>query len=230
MLAVVTSIRRATPSTRIVRLDLQGRPFSFTAGQAALLGVPGAPERVPYSIACAPEDLAKDGRLEFLIKAEGGHWGEHLAGLKRGSTVAIEGPMGRFTFPTTPAELDFLFVAGGTGIAPLRSMIRHAIHAPVPGRLHLLYSARTPSDFAYLREFRALARQSRLALSLTATRELRPRWRGDRARITLDKLRPLVERPETLCFVCGPRAMVDEVPRMLQELNVDERRIRVEEW
>jgi NAD(P)H-flavin reductase len=230
LLSAVTSIRRATPSTRIVRLDLQGHPFSFAAGQAALLGVPGAPERVPYSIACAPEDLAKDGRLEFLIKLEGGHWGGHLAGLKRGSDVEIEGPKGRFTFPSNPAEQHFLFVAGGTGISPLRSMIRHAIQGQIPGRLHLLYSARTPSDFAYLPELRALARQGKLALSLTATREVRPRWRGDRARITLDKLRPLVERPETLCFVCGPRTMVDDVPRMLQELEVDASRIRIEDW
>jgi ferredoxin-NADP reductase len=74
------------------------------------------------------------------------------------------------------------------------------------------------------------AREGRLELSLTATREVPPRWRGERGRITTDRLSRLLRTPEALCFVCGPSAMVDDVPRMLLNLGVDRRRIRVEEW
>ena len=109
-------------------------------------------------------------------------------------------------------------------------MICHALQAGVPGRLHLLHSARTPADFAYLDEMRRYAREGRLELALNATREVRPRWRGERGRITRGQLAPLVEDPETLCFVCGPAAMVDEVPKMLMEMGVEPKRIRVEEW
>jgi ferredoxin-NADP reductase len=109
-------------------------------------------------------------------------------------------------------------------------MICHALQAGVPGRLHLLYSARTPADFAYLREMRRYAREGRLELALNATREMAPRWRGQRGRITADQLAPLVEDPETLCFVCGPTAMVDDVPRMLMQMGIERKRIRVEEW
>jgi ferredoxin-NADP reductase len=57
-----------------------------------------------------------------------------------------------------------------------------------------------------------------------------PRWRGDRGRITKERLAPLLDTAAMLCFVCGPMAMVDEVPRMLVELGIDRKMIRIEEW
>lgn len=227
----VCSIRRATPSTRIVRLDLDGASFSYQPGQAAAIGAAHLDVRAPYSIASAPAESEGANYLEFLVKLEpGGAWGSHLSGIRRGSEVAVQGPLGTFTFPDRPAEQAFLFVAGGTGIAPLRSMIRQAVLTRQPGRLRLLYSARSPADFAYLAELRRLARSDRLDLALTATREVPPRWRGDRGRITPERLAPLVDTPDTLCFVCGPAAMVDDVPRMLRVLGIDGRRIKIEEW
>jgi ferredoxin-NADP reductase len=65
---------------------------------------------------------------------------------------------------------------------------------------------------------------------LTATREVPARWGGEQGRITSERLARLLETPETLCFVCGPAAMVDDVPRMLMNLGVERRRIRIEEW
>lgn len=185
---------------------------------------------MPYSIASSPEETARYGYLEFLLKLENDAWGVRLRGLRHGSQVAVDGPVGNFVFPPHPAERQFLFVAGGTGIAPLRSMIAHALQAGISGRLHLLYSARTPADFAYLPEMRRYARNRRLELALNATREVPERWRGRRGRLSRDQLAPLVEDPETLCFVCGPAAMVDDVPRMLVEIGIEPQRIRVEEW
>jgi ferredoxin-NADP reductase len=230
LLLPVASIRRATPSTRIVRLSLGTARFAYTAGQAALIGLAGQPHLVPYSIASSPEETRRYGFLEFLIKLESNGWGPHLNGIRRGATVAVEGPAGLFVFPDRPEERNFLFVAGGTGIAPLRSMICHAYSSRQPGRLHLLYSARTPMDFAYLSEMRRHWRAGRLDLAVTATREVPARWRGERGRIKAALLARLVDTTETLCFVCGPAAMVDDVPRMLLEMGVARSRIRVEEW
>jgi ferredoxin-NADP reductase len=164
------------------------------------------------------------------VKREADGWGPHLIGLRRGAQVTVRGPIGAFVFPHRPIEQQFLFVAGGTGIAPLRSMIRHAFETRQRGQLRLLYSARTPHDFAYLSELNRYARERRIELALNATREVPPRWRGEHGRITRGRLEPLVKTPETLCFVCGPSAMVDDVPRMLEELGIERERIRVEEW
>jgi ferredoxin-NADP reductase len=219
-------VRRATPTTRILRLDLGGAKLDYAAGQLALLGIEGQSSRSPYSIASAPAETERHGQLEFLLRLES----EHLARLRRGAHVSVEGPMGSFVLPERPEEHQLLFVAGGTGIAPIRSMIRQAAASRIDAALHLLYSARTPSDFAYLPELKRDVREGRLELALTATREVPPRWRGGRGRITREQLAPLVQSPETLCFVCGPASMVDEVPRILLDLGVDRRRIRIEEW
>ena len=232
MLALrICSVRRTTPSTRIVRLDLGSERFRYLAGQAAHLGPEDAHTLVPYSIASAPEDTAKGHFLEFLIKVDAdGRWGNAFPALRRGARLLVKGALGRFTFPERPSERHFLFIAGGTGIAPMRSMIRHARAMGHRGRMSVLYSARTPDDFAYRGELRGMARRGELRLMLTATRGPDERWRGARGRITVTQLELLLDDPATLCFVCGPAAMVDDVPRMLQQLGVEKGRIRIEEW
>jgi ferredoxin-NADP reductase len=231
LLLRVRRVRRATPSSCIVSLDLDGASFSYRAGQVASLRPGGLGERVPYSIASAPEETAADSALQFLIKLDGsGRWGEHFEPLRRGARVSVRGPSGSFVFPEAPSERRFLFIAGGTGIAPLRSMIKHAVVTELPGEIALLYSARTPQDFAYLPELRGMARKGELRLTTTATREMPERWRGARGRIAAAQLIPLVDSPETLCFVCGPASMVSDVPPMLQALGIDQSRIRLEDW
>jgi len=226
----VSAVHLATPGSRIVRLNLNGAPFTYKPGQAAAIGPAGISSRVPFSIASAPEETRHLGYIELLIKVDAsGRWGTDFPALVRGARVALRGPTGSFTFPDDPREQRFVFIAGGTGISPLRSMIRHAVLARTPGRLRLLYSARTPRDFAYLPELRGMVRRGELELWLAATREVGPRWRGERGRIAAGQLARLVDDPATLCFVCGPAAMVADVPPMLEALGVEKTRIRLED-
>jgi ferredoxin-NADP reductase len=227
----VSSVRKASASAYSIRLDLDGAVFHYRAGQVAALGPAGSSPQIPYSIASAPEETLAADSIEFLIKIDSaGRWGEHFEPLHRGSLLAVRGPSGSFTFPDAPRERHFLFIAGGTGIAPLRSMIRHAVLSGRPGRLRLLYSARTPHDFAFLPELRGMARRGEIGLTLTATREMTPQWRGARGRIVAAQLAPLVEDPATLCFVCGPTSMVADVPLILQGLGIERGRILVENY
>jgi ferredoxin-NADP reductase len=232
LLLRVRSVKRETPSSRIIRLSLDGSLFPYRAGQSAWLSGEAAAERRPYSIASSPEETRETGAIDFLIKVDPktGAAGPHLPALGRGAKIAVQGPLGSFVFPESPAERDFLFVAGGTGIAPLRSMIQHVLRAGGAGRIGLLYSARSPEDFAYARELRWLARDQRVEVRLTVTREARPAWKGERGRIEEQRLAGMLHSRETLCFVCGPRSMVDDVPRLLQQLGVRRDRIRIEEW
>ena len=226
----VSSVRRETPATRIVRVNAAGARFPYKAGQAAMIGPPDL-EGVPYSIASAPAETARAGQLEFLIKVHAdGCWGNDFAVPQRGTMLEIQGPAGRFVLPDVAEEERFLFIAGGTGIAPLRAMIRQAVLTRRAARMRLLYSARTPADFSYVRELRAMAQRGEIELTLTATRDSSARWRGSRGRITADRLRPLVDDRATLCFVCGPAAMVDDVPAVLRRLGIPLSRIRLEEW
>lgn len=230
VLSTVISVRRATPSTRIVRVRLDTPGFSHRPGQAAKIGPLTATVLAPYSIASAPEETVQDQCLEFLIRIDNAErWGESFEPLKRGQRLQVSGPVGGFAFPDNPIEHRFLFIAGGTGISPIRSMIRH-VRATGSGHARLLYSARTPLDFAYRRELCGMARRKEIDLLLTATRDVPVPWRGGRGRIVAAQLAVLVDHPATLCFVCGPASMVDDVPRMLRELGIEKARIRIEEW
>jgi glycine betaine catabolism B len=225
----IRDIVAATPRARIVRLALGGEAFPYQPGQAVLVGSHGTDQRRPYSMASAPEDAQREDCLELLVgvDADGGA-GPHLA-LDPHALVDIDGPLGRFTFPDNPDEQRFVFIAGGTGIAPLRAMMRHALHGR-HRQIGVLYSARRPGEFAYEAELRELARNGRIELKQTITREIPENWTGPRGRIGRADLSPLVHDPATLCFVCGPPALVEEMPKLLEELGVPRTRIRIEAW
>jgi ferredoxin-NADP reductase len=225
----IRNVLPATPRARIVHIGLDGERFPFAPGQALFIGRHGHEPRKPYSIASAPEDAERDGWLELLVGVDAdGRPGPHLT-LEPRTLVDIDGPVGRFTFPPKPEEDRFVFVAGGTGIAPLRSMLRHALKVP-HRQIGLLYSARTPGDFAYEPELRSLARDGRIELKQTITREPETDWTGSRGRIGRGDLAPLIHDPSTMCFVCGPPALVAEIPRQLEELGVPRRLIKIEEF
>ena len=224
------SNRKETPSTRIIRVGLDGERFEYRAGQAAWLGYGDKCELTPYSIASAPEETARHGWLEFLVKVDGStRFGACVSDLRRGAPITVTGPAGSFVFPAETDVRNFLFVGGGTGIAPLRAMIHHAIERPAPGRLALLYSARVAAEFAFVKEFRALAREGRLDLALTLTGAA-ARWRHGRGRPSAGQLRPLLGDAPPLCFLCGPAAMVSEITAALDSLGVPRDNIKTEGW
>jgi ferredoxin-NADP reductase len=219
----------STPRARIARLDLDGHSFEYAPGQAVSIASHGHERRRPYSIASAPEDAQREGYLELLIGVDAeGNPGAHLM-LHPGALVDVEGPLGTFTFPADPEERRFIFIAGGTGIAPLRAMLRHALIVP-HRNIGLFYSARTPDEFAFEGELRSLAEAGEIELRQTVTRATASDWSGPRGRLDREALEELVHDPATLCFVCGPPALVDEMPKILTDMGIPRSRIRIEEW
>jgi ferredoxin-NADP reductase len=226
----VRSVVATTPLTRLIRLDLGTRPFVFQAGQAALIGTHGQTERRPYSIASSPEDAVRHRRIEFLVKVDAqGTVGPHLASLARGTRIDFEGPSGAFTLGGAPAAA-YLFVAGGTGISPLRAMLRHLIASGGGATISVLYSARAPEELAFRSELERLARRRLIRLLLTVTGQAGTGWGGVRGRIAREALERALPSPEAVCYLCGPPAMVEDVPPLLRQLGVPSSHVRTEEW
>jgi Na+-transporting NADH:ubiquinone oxidoreductase subunit F len=227
----VRDVAHATPRSVIVRLDLAGAVFDYRAGQAVLVGHTGDMVQRPYSLALAPYEARESGTLELLVGLDAPDSpGTHLSNLMHGMHVDVDGPVGSFHFPDQPRERHFLFVAGGTGIAPLRAMLHEALARRQEWTMSLVYSARTPDEFAYGDELRALAKARRIRLWQTVTREPAEAWTGRRGRIALHHLEEMVHDAETLCFVCGPHALVEDVPRLLQQAGIPSGRIKTEDW
>jgi ferredoxin-NADP reductase len=226
----IHSVVATTPLTRLIRLDLGTLPFVFQAGQAALIGTHGQTERRPYSIASSPEDAVRHRRLEFLVKVDPmGTIGPHLAAVGPGSRIDFEGPSGAFTLGPSTASA-YLFVAGGTGISPLRAMLRHLIATGAGAALSVLYSARVPEELAFRDELERLARRGLIQLHLAVTGQAAPGWEGLRGRISLETLERALPSKDAVSYLCGPRAMVEDVPPLLRQLGVPSSHVRTEEW
>lgn len=226
----VREIADATPTARRLVLDLCGVAFAYQAGQGATLGLHGQRERRPYSIASAPSDSSADGGIEFLLRANpGGGLGRHLEGVRDGSRIDFEGPFGAFVLPEALPEGPMLFVAGGTGVAPLRSLAREARARGHQGPRHVIYSVRDVADIAYRDELSRWADDHHGDAIVTVTRQASEDWMGRRGRVDLALLRRYVA-DTPLCFLCGPAEMVDDLSHHLSQLGVSADRVRTEQW
>lgn len=227
----LAAVRPVTPRSRLLFLEIGQRHFTFLPGQAVLIGGHGAGERRPYSIASSPERTRETGALEVLVAVDAaGEPGPHLPRLAAGESIDLEGPVGSFLIPL-PVPERVLFVAGGTGIAPLRAMADHLLRTNPRCRISMLYSARSHDEFAFIDELRQHAADRRIELHQTVTRDEGASWIGGRGRIGLSHFEAVLHEPAaTLCFACGPAALVSESVSTLQSLGVPHELIRTETW
>jgi ferredoxin-NADP reductase len=215
----------------MLRLDLGDSGFSFAAGQAVMAGLHGSPLRKPYSIASAPAEAAGRGFIELLVQVDdSGGPDPHLELAARGTPLDIEGPFGTFTLPASVAGARILMVAGGTGIAPLRSMLVQALDVDPSPIVHVVYSARVVDELAYRDELTQLADDGRITLTMTVTRDSDTAWAGERGRIDRRMLAAALPQPDPWCLICGPPALVADVTAALTELDVPAERVSVERY
>ncbi len=225
----VRQVINATPRTRLINLDLSQVAFAFTAGQAVMVGLSGSPLRKPYSIASSPWEFGKTATLQLLAQVDdSGSPDPHLELAAPGTPLDIEGPFGTFGLPhDSPRPL--LFIAGGTGIAPLRSMVIEHLARPTRQPVALIYSVRSADEFAFRTELSALEAAGRLRPHLTVTRDDQG-WRGRRGRIDEPLLREALPSRDALCLVCGPPPLVANMQLLLGQLDVPRDQILIEHY
>jgi ferredoxin-NADP reductase len=218
-------VSRATPRTRLLTLDLGDQRFAFTAGQAVYAGLADSAVRRPYSIASPPGWSRIARAVELLVQVDDHSAPDpHLERVTAGTVLRIEGPFGSFAMPHPLAEPRVVFIAGGTGIAPLRSMLGELLRERPDVVPALVYSARTPDEFAFREEFERLQADGRLDLRLTVTRDQRSPWSGARGRISSELVRPFLGS-DVRWMVCGPPGLVTDAIAMLGGAGVAEERI-----
>jgi benzoate/toluate 1,2-dioxygenase reductase subunit len=227
--ARIAEVEVSTPRSRLLHLELDGAAFGYRAGQAVLLGRAGPAERWPFSIACSPGRAAETERLEVLV-ALSDDGSEPSIPASAGTMLDLVGPLGDFTLPGAVGGRRLLFVAGGTGIAPLRAMLDQALRVFPENAVSLLYSARRREEFAFLGEFQAHADAGRIELHQTVTRA-GGAWHGRRGRVSRSHFSEVLHDPAaTECFVCGPPSMVRDSVDTLTRLDVPPNRVHYEQW
>lgn len=146
------------PGVRSLFLRLpDGRPMAFRPGQfvSCQLPVGGDTLTRPYSIASDPEE---DTLLEICLnRVDGGAASAYLLGLGEGAEVRLTGPWGTFVLDRAP-DAEAVFVAEGTGVAPIRPMIHRALATATGHPLTLLHAGGSKDALVFRRELEGLAR------------------------------------------------------------------------
>ncbi len=231
--ARVAGIRDLTWEIKEVTLDVKGG-LSFVSGQYIQLFLPGtetAPEPLyrAYSMASSP---SSPGRLVLWVRRDpGGVVSPYICdSLKVGEELAIRGPFGDFRLHESPRET--LFVAGGSGLAPIRSMLLEMAEkttqaasgqAPVSRRTTLYFSGRSRRDLFLMEELRALegALPFHYVPVLSNPLPGEP-WEGEKGGIPSVLNRRLDTLHNHEAYLCGSAGMIDACVKVLQAKGLPE--------
>jgi ferredoxin-NADP reductase len=226
---MVEEVVDETPRVRTIVLDVRDWP-GHRAGQhldVRLTAEDGYRAEREYSIASAPgEPVAitverlEDGEVSPYLTEE----------LRAGDGLELRGPIGGYFVWDGDDGAPLLLLAGGSGVVPLRAMLRHRQRSgsQVPARL--LYSARTLDDVIYRHELGAVG--DGVQVVYTLTREQPPGWSGYARRVDAELLTDVAWSPEDepRAFVCGPTSFVETVARGLVELGYPPARVKTERF
>jgi ferredoxin-NADP reductase len=227
--ATVTSVMRETDAVRTIELEVPDWP-GHHAGQhldVRLTAEDGYTAERSYSIATADDEPVAitverldDGEVSPYLTEE----------LRAGDQLELRGPIGGWFVWDTSDGGPLLLVAGGSGVVPLRAILRHRQRAgsDVPARL--LYSSRTLAEVIYHSELDQY--RDGVEVSYTLTRSQPPGWTGYSGRVDAALLAkiawPASEHP--LVFVCGPTSFVEAVAGNLVALGYPAGRVKTERF
>ncbi len=231
----LTERQPVAEGTLSLGFDLAGQPFPFQPGQFIRVGLSDPLYPDPkgnvrsFSIASSPAD-------PFLLVATrmtGSPFKRSLAEAPIGTLVNVGGPAGSFGLDPNSDAPVALF-AGGIGITPFRSMLKHAREQSSARRVTLIYSNRCPEQAAFLEELQAWAKDNanfRLLATMTQADRSPRGWNGPTGYVDLRFLRQyLPEEPTGGCYVAGPPRFVAGVTQALREAGVDNKRVRTDEF
>jgi ferredoxin-NADP reductase len=222
----VLAVIDETPEIRTFRME---RPegFVFRSGQFLMVRVAagGKDEVRCYSISSSPEAT---GYLEISVRRQGRASGALHETIRAGGVLPIRGPGGSFVYPVEP-DVPLVLHAGGVGVTPMISMLRHAAKAE-PGRpVTFLYTVKAEPDVAFRDELAVLARRAPgVRVYVTLSRgEPKPGFLT--GRMDAQKIARYVPDPaKAIHLICGPAPMIESLREGLASLGVPADRIRFE--
>ncbi len=152
----------------------------------------------------------------------------HLFSLQPGDSVEMSAPLGFFVVRDPSKEA--VFIATGTGIAPFRAMASDYLSQPHSKQLTLLFGVRHQQTIYYREDFDALAGQYRNFRFWPTLSRPEPSWTGRTGHVQTHLLEAIGDRRDPDVYICGLKAMVDDVRAILKGLGFDRKQIIFEKY
>jgi anthranilate 1,2-dioxygenase reductase subunit len=223
------AVAEAEPvADEVVRLVIRAdsEPPAFLPGQYVNITVPGSVSGRSYSFA---NSSAEPGRMEFFIRMlEDGAMSNYLrTKVRPGDPVKLEGPFGRF-FLRPPRGNRLIMVAGGTGLAPMLSMLSQLEGmAPARPQVTLLYGANRPGELFGIDRVRAYDWVELKTITVKGGGD----WDGPQGFVTDLISDDLLDEPSLAdAYLCGPPPMIDAARSAFERLGVPARRVFAEKF
>lgn len=207
--------------------------FDFLPGQFHFVTFHRAPnlpvEEHHWTIASSP---TTPGVLCSTIK-ESGDFTASIGKTKAGDMALVDGPFGRFTYTLHPDERELVFIAGGIGITPLMSMLRHLRDTRAERSVTLLYANNREADIVFHDELADMERGGVIPLKVVhVLTKPSDAWQGERGRLDADKIKRLSgpELTGRAFYVCAPPELMNLTIRTLRKADVPAARIHFERF
>jgi ferredoxin-NADP reductase len=153
--------------------------------------------------------------------------------LPLGTELKFDAPHGSFTLHNNK-DIPAVYLTGGIGITPVRSIVMQAAKEKLPHQIFVLYSNRRPEDAAFLDDLKSLEKENphyHFIPTMTDMRQYKNQWHGERGYVNEEMLRTYVmDLKKPIYYLSGPAAMVTAMRIMLNEADVSDDNIRTEEF
>jgi predicted ferric reductase len=221
--ADVWTVKMAPPDGESIQSYAPGQFHFLTFYRKAGLPV----EEHHWTISSSP---AQKDYVSSTIKALG-DFTSTMGLTEKGDKVAVHGAFGRFSYLFHPEEEDLVFIAGGIGVTPLMSMLRHMKDTRDKRSVTFLYANRTQSDIVFPQELSDIEKGGFPALKMVHVLSgAHEGWSGEKGHIDKEKIERHCGKQlaDKTFYVCGPPGMLSAVVAALKELRVPDFRIRTE--
>ncbi|UCG39662.1 MAG: hypothetical protein JSV00_05440 [bacterium] len=221
---VIETVVRTPTATSVRMAKPEG--FTFQPGQWAsfTMKVEEGSQSKPLSFSSSPTEPF----LEFTKRITESPFSTAISRLKPGDRITLKGPVGNLVY--TGGRERVTFIAGGIGITPIRSILKHALDEGVPGEKYFLYGNRNLEEIAFADELRSWEGEDPDLKVFHVLLEPPEGWEGFTGFIKRDIIREAVpDLPGQTFFVSGPPPMVGSVMKCLDSLGIDRSRVVKEE-
>lgn len=182
-----------------------------------------------FSLASAPYE----DEIMFATRMRDTAFKRDLKTMDIGTEFTLDAPYGSFTLQNN-TQIPAVFLSGGIGITPVRSIILQATHDKTAHRIFLFYANKTPQDAAFMDELLDAEKRNpnfTFVPSMTDKEKLNKDWTGETGFFTKEMLQKYIEDLMLpIYYIAGPATMVTSIRKMLNESGIDDDNIRTEEF